>query len=229
MPKPLRIIQIALFLIVLVTGAAMVWLARRAPSPAGPAATPPPAVAARTEGMTIPEFTLIDQDGKLYTRDRLLGKLTVLDVVFTNCPLACPMMTEKMSAIADATLGTPVQFLSISIDPERDRPERLREYRKLHDITGLKADRWTHLTSDDGSDAVVRAIVEQGLKAALDEDPSRPIKAHDGSSMFNILHPTWFFLLDGRDGRDVLVLDIFQSSSDEDMMRLQERLRRELR
>lgn len=229
MPKPLRIIQVALFLIVLVSGAAMIWLASRAPSPAGPAATPPPAIAARTEGMTIPAFTLIDQDGKPYTRDRLLGKLTVLDVVFTNCPLACPMMTEKMSAIADATLGTPVQFLSISIDPERDRPERLREYRKIHDITGLKADRWTHLTSDDGSDAVVRAIVEQGLKAALDEDQSRPIKAHDGSSMFNILHPTWFFLLDGRDGRDVRVLDIFQSSSDEDMVRLQEQLRHELR
>lgn len=229
MPKSLRIIQVALILIVLVTGAAMLWLARRAPTPT-PASVPgAPAVAARTEGMTIPAFTLIDQDGKPYSRDRLLGKLTVLDVVFTNCPLACPMMTEKMSAIADATLGTPVQFLSISIDPERDRPERLREYRKLHDITGLKAERWTHLTSDDGSDGVVREIVEQGLKAALDEDPSRPIKAHDGSSMFNILHPTWFFLLDGREGREVRVLDIFQSSSDEDMLRLQEHIRRELR
>lgn len=224
MNKPLRVIQVLLFVVVLVTGLAMIWMSRRG---RGPIPEPSVNVAARdrTEGLSIPPFALIDQDGKPYAREQLLGKLTVLDVVFTNCPLACPMMTEKMSAIADATLGKPVQFVSISIDPRRDRPERLREYRKLHDISGVKAERWSHLTSESGSDEVVRTIVEQGLKAAMDEDKARPIKAHDGSDMYNILHPTWFFLLDGRDGRDVKVLDIFQSTDDEQMMRLQDELR----
>lgn len=221
MPRFLRIAQVVLIALVLLSGGAMVLLTRTRSSSSADFPAP-----VQDATFVIPPFQLIDQDGRAFTRDDLLGKISVLSVVFTNCPLACPTMTEKMSAVADAVVGSPIQFVSISIDPIRDRPERLREYRLLHGITGIKADRWRHLTSNDGSDAVVREIVENGLRAALEVDKSRPIRAHDGSEMFNVMHPTWFFVIDGRDGLNARVLELYQSSNDADMQRLTSDLRK---
>lgn len=174
----------------------------------------------RTRDLSVPDFNLVDQDEKPFTRRDFLGTLTIFYVGFTNCPLACPLMTEKAYGLSEQLAGLPVRLVSISVDPKRDTPKRLREYRRLHDIRGPKASRWTHATSADGADGYVKAIVEEGLHAAIEEDPYTLVDASDGSKMRNILHPTWFFLLDGRDGTSVKVLDMYQYSVDADLARL---------
>lgn len=238
MPRVLRLAILAVFALFIATG---LIIARRAlgPSPVSAEGTPVPAgskgaaapVSPHADSgrpniadlLSIPPFALVDHNGRRFTRDDLLGHITILDVVFTNCPLVCPTMTEKMHAMAEALADTPVRFVSISIDPNHDSPAALREYRKLHEITGEAADRWVHLTSPDGSSDYIKPIVQDGLKCALEEDRTLPIKASDGSDMFNILHPTWFFLLDARggDGKSIKVVDLYQSSSDDEMARLE--------
>jgi cytochrome oxidase Cu insertion factor (SCO1/SenC/PrrC family) len=238
MPKVMRLLIVAVLALFIATGIILVRQAgaRRsdaAPPPppaaaAGPVATPSDTARPSFDNLVIPEFSLIDHTGLPFSRKKLMGQVTIFDVVFTNCPLACPVMTEKMHALAEALSDTQVRFVSISIDPKRDTPARLREFRKIHDIDGLIATKWTHLTSEDGSRAYLKPIVEDGLKCAIEEDRSMPIKASDGTDMYNIRHPTWFFLLDGR-GDKLKVVDIYQSTSDDEMKRLEADARRLVR
>jgi len=224
MPRFLRVILPVVLGVFVMSGVAMVWLMRRGPELAGGSDAAAAALARPgLDHLSIPEFSLIDQDGKPFGRDNLKGHMTILDVVFTNCPLACPMMTEKMNALAESLADVPsIRFVSLYIDPQRDTPARIREYIELHDIKPETRARWFHLTDASGSDASARAIVEQGLKSVLEEDRSIPVVASDGTRMFNIRHPTWFFLL----GPDVKVRDIYQSSVDDEMVRLGREARR---
>lgn len=221
-PRPVRLAIVALLAVFIASGL-IVARRLRASAAAGPAAPVAGAGATRPDVsglLSIPPFSLVDQDGRPFTRDDLLGHVTVLDVFFTSCPLVCPGMTEKMHALAEALAGTPTRFVSVSIDPRHDTPAALREYRRVHDVAGDAADRWSHLTSADGSDAYVGPLVRDGLRCAVDPDPNLTIKAPDGTDMPNILHPAWFFLLDARDGRAVKVVGLYASGSDEEMNRL---------
>lgn len=167
-------------------------------------ARPPPTL------MFIPEFTLVDQDGRTVTRADLLGRVTVMDFIFTHCPFVCPILTEKMSDAASALRGTPVQFVSVSVDPERDTPEALRAYARLHEAD---TSRWRFLTGDK---AQIDAIVKDGLKFALVEDPNTPINLPDGGVISNIIHPSWLILV----GPDGDVFSFYRASDEEHMRQL---------
>jgi protein SCO1/2 len=135
----------------------------------------------------VPTFSLVDQEGAKFDRAQLAGKVWVADFVFTSCSLACPRLTEEMAKLQKLVAGNAdkVQLISISVDPERDTPERLKAY-----ATGFRADPrvWKFLTgpAKQIEDAVVNGF-KQGLSKDL--DPSE----QDG---FAILHGTRFVLVD---------------------------------
>lgn len=87
----------------------------------------------------IPDFKLEDRNGVEFDETFLDGKYTVVDFFYTSCPLICPGMSAVMRDIQFATEDTDIQLLSISIDPEVDTPEVLKNY-----ANGFKADpsRW---------------------------------------------------------------------------------------
>jgi protein SCO1 len=75
-------------------------------------------------------FVLQDQSGKPVTEAILRGKWSVVFFGFTYCPDVCP---TTLAALAQAqTLMGPkaerVQFVFVSLDPERDRPAQLKAY-----------------------------------------------------------------------------------------------------
>jgi protein SCO1/2 len=78
------------------------------------------------------DIPLIDQDGRemrLYS-DLMQGKVVVIDVMFTACTGACPIMNSTFAKIQDhlgERLGKDVVLLSISVDPARDTPAKLKE------------------------------------------------------------------------------------------------------
>lgn len=157
------------------------------------------------EGLRIPEFSLIDHNGKPFTRENLLGHVTIVDFFFTHCPTICPIMTETMAALTEALESTDVRFVSFSVDPRHDTPEVLREYAKIHDARLADVHprgQWWMVTDPSGKDDVVREIVEGGLKFLLEEDASVQVDAPNPDSpgetekMSNIVHPSWFVLLD---------------------------------
>ena len=73
---------------------------------------------------------LVGQDGRVRSRDDFKGRVTVLLFGFTHCPDLCPTALSNMAALLDQ-LGEDrdrVQIAFITVDPERDTPEVLRDY-----------------------------------------------------------------------------------------------------
>lgn len=105
-----------------------------------------------------PGFALIDQRGEPVSLAGLRGGPVVLDFVFTRCAGPCPILTGLLADVReglDADERVRVHFVSISLDPEHDTPERLREYAEARRID---TEGWSFLTGPrDEVDAVVRA------------------------------------------------------------------------
>ena len=76
----------------------------------------------------ISDFQLIDQNSKSFNRKDLAGKVWIADLIFTQCAGACPKMTAEMAGLQRELAGTPIQFLSISVDPAHDTPAMLKQY-----------------------------------------------------------------------------------------------------
>eukprot|EP00879_Flechtneria_rotunda_P004816 GHRR01005089.1.p1 GENE.GHRR01005089.1~~GHRR01005089.1.p1 ORF type:complete len:313 (+),score=96.78 GHRR01005089.1:264-1202(+) len=78
-------------------------------------------------------FSLVDQDGKTFTHENLLGKFSVLYFGFTHCPDICPDELEKLAAAVDLLEQKQqhhIQPVFISVDPKRDTPKAVKAYIK---------------------------------------------------------------------------------------------------
>lgn len=94
----------------------------------------------------IPEFTFTNQEGQPVGKAQMEGKITIVDFFFTSCPSICPVMSQEMERVYDMFRDEPnVQIFSISIDPEFDTPEILKEYADDHHA---QAGKWDFLTGD---------------------------------------------------------------------------------
>ena len=89
-----------------------------------------------SEKRTVPAFSFTNQEGKTITNKNYEGKVYVVEFFFTTCPSICPIMTDKMLVLQDAFFGNPeFGIASISITPEMDTPQILKEYAKNKGIT----------------------------------------------------------------------------------------------
>ena len=75
-------------------------------------------------------FSLVNQDGRRVTEKDFLGKYILVFFGFTYCPDVCPTELQVMSAALDelGTAGNDIQPVFVSIDPERDTPEVIKQY-----------------------------------------------------------------------------------------------------
>jgi len=116
-----------------------------------------------------PPFTLTSQDGKPVVLADLRGKAVAVTFIYTACPDVCPLLTQKMVDLQEALgadFGTRVVFVSISLDPEHDTPEVLKDYAQFW---GAKPG-WVFLT---GSPEAVRDVTRRyGVFFAKKEDGS---------------------------------------------------------
>jgi protein SCO1/2 len=90
-------------------------------------------------GDVLPDFALIDQDGKPVHTAQFKGKTVLITFIYTRCPLDdfCPKMSRNFAAIskslaADRALYDGTHMLSISFDPAYDKPSVLRAYGKAY-------------------------------------------------------------------------------------------------
>jgi cytochrome oxidase Cu insertion factor (SCO1/SenC/PrrC family) len=77
---------------------------------------------------SLPNVALIDQYGQSVAVASLRGKPVLFDFIYTSCPGPCQLLTQHMKLIADQLgpdLGPKVLFVSVTVDPDRDRPTRL--------------------------------------------------------------------------------------------------------
>ena len=95
---------------------------------------------------TVPDFSLIDQNGDSFTEKKLKGKVTILDFMFTNCTGPCPLMALNMSKLHKTFSDqSEVQFVSVTVDPIIDDQKKLKEYAMQ---IGGDDGRWYFLWSD---------------------------------------------------------------------------------
>ncbi len=78
-------------------------------------------------------FTLLDVDGKPFTKQEFLGHWTLVFFGFTNCPDICPTTLSTLNQVyeqmrGNADLFSRLQVLFVSVDPERDSSDILRSY-----------------------------------------------------------------------------------------------------
>lgn len=108
----------------------------------------------------VPDFEFVNQDGKTITNNSFKGKVYVVEFFFTTCPTICPIMNQKMLKIQDEFFGNPnFGIASISITPDIDTPEVLKNYAK---VNGIKHNHWYLLTGKQ--DDVVYSLANNGFK-----------------------------------------------------------------
>jgi len=93
-----------------------------------------------------PKFELINQDNQKISNATYRGKVFVIEFFFTSCPTICPKMNQSMLAIEKQFFGNPnFGIASISIDPEKDSPQVLKNHAKL---LGATSSNWHFLTGE---------------------------------------------------------------------------------
>lgn len=83
----------------------------------------------------LPEFSLIDQDGRPFTKTALQGHWSLVFPGFTHCPDVCPTTLAYLKSLHGelAKQGKPLNIVFLSVDPERDRPAQLAAYVRYFD------------------------------------------------------------------------------------------------
>lgn len=137
----------------------------------------------------VSNITLTNQLGNQVSLDNLKGKVIIADFFFTSCPMICPKLTRNMKKLQDAlkvkndtglTDSSFVQFLSFTVDPERDSATALKKYA---DRYGVNPDMWWMLT---GPKKTIYDFAINELKLA--------VPAENADS--NFIHTTRLVLLD---------------------------------
>lgn len=128
-------------------------------------------------GKEIPDFTLTNQDGKRISMKDFRGKALAITFIYRECPLPeyCIKISRNFSDLAnDLAINDEyrdkVALLSVSFDPDRDTPEKLREYGTGYLGSDTKAD-FNIWQLAVGTDKEVREMADFfGLRYERDEN-----------------------------------------------------------
>lgn len=98
-----------------------------------------------------PAFTLQELDGTAYNLSDSLGKVMLIEFMFTSCPDICPATTYNMVLLQDelkkqGRFGENVQFAAITFDPNSDTPEVFAAYAER---MGIDRSGWKLLRGDE--------------------------------------------------------------------------------
>lgn len=127
-------------------------------------------------------FVLTDQNGDTFSFSTLQGKVTLVFFGYTNCPDICPATLSDLQLVKQR-LGDRADKLAIvfiTVDPERDSPERLKRFVGLYDTTVIA------LTGQP--DALANVYQAYGAGAQRRETPgSALVYAMDHTSTITVI------------------------------------------
>lgn len=138
--------------------------------------------AAESTEIDLRNHMLVDQDGQelMFVSDVIGDNIVVMDFVYTTCTTICPVLSAIFTQVQGKLgeqVGDDVVLVSMSVDPIRDTPQRLKAYSAKH----RAGDSWLWLT---GAKPVVdEVLVGVGAYTTNFED-----------------HPTMVLIGDGRTG-----------------------------
>jgi protein SCO1/2 len=107
----------------------------------------------------IPAFSLVDQDGDLFTLENVKGNVWLADFIFTTCSGPCPIMTERMGMVQHDLLDIDkLKFVSFTVNPDYDTPEVLKKYAQRFDAD---VGSWSFVT---GKYEQIQELIVEGFK-----------------------------------------------------------------
>jgi protein SCO1/2 len=152
----------------------------------------------------VPDFTLVNRDGRTVRRADLAGAPWIADFVFTRCVSSCPLLSARLARLdGSLPLGSRIRLVSFSVDPAHDTPAVLERYARSF----AASNRWWFLTGDGEQ---VRRLSRQGFKLALEAG------AGGQGGTEPILHSTRFTLVDA----DGVIRGSYQALDPEALRRL---------
>ena len=160
---------------------------------------PPPVADILTEGQSVKDATLVDQDNAPRMFSSFKGHRLAITFIYTRCPLPefCPLMDKHFSSIQKTIKSTPaladVRLITVTLDPDFDRPAILKAHARRRDADPAI---WTFLTGDpmevnkfasqfglyvehNPQDAI---NITHNLRTAVIDPEGRLVAAHSGNS-----------------------------------------------
>lgn len=147
-----------------------------------------------------PTFSLVNQDDQPFSSEQLKGKAWIATLFFTTCPGPCPMMSNRLRKIQKSVDDPNVMLVSLSVDPEHDTPEKLKDYSR--NMTADPA-RWVFLTGKPEDVQKTADGLKLGFQPAAGEEA--------------ITHSTKFLLVD-KAGQ---VRGVYATDDDASMLQLE--------
>ncbi|MDB5223240.1 MAG: hypothetical protein JWN83_1907 [Chitinophagaceae bacterium] len=97
---------------------------------------------------TIGAFSFLDQDSVWVNQKFVEDKIHIANFIFTSCGSICPAMTRNMKIVSDSLMNLKdLVFLSYSVTPWIDKPDVLKKYKQVNEITNTN---WHFLTGAKG-------------------------------------------------------------------------------
>lgn len=123
-----------------------------------------------------------NQDGKTVHLKDFGGKINVAAMVFTSCRSACPRITADLQRIeteVQKKYPDEIGFLLISMDPDRDTPEKLKQFAADHQ---LDLSRWTLLTGNNDDVMEIANVLDVRFKKSVEN-------GIDHSNIIHVIDP----------------------------------------
>ncbi len=136
----------------------------------------------------VPDFSLLERSGRPLVLADLLGKIWIVNFMYTRCPDSCPIQSAQMKELQEEFHGArDLRLVSITVDPRRDSAAVLSKYARR-----FRADpeRWFFLTGE--REAIYR-LAQEGFHLAAAEIP----RAKREDSRATHAHSPRFVLVDG--------------------------------
>jgi protein SCO1/2 len=122
-------------------------------------------------GDAVPDFKLLNEDGRTIHLAQFKGKVVLLTFIYTRCPLVdyCPRMNKNFAEIdkslkGDAALYRQTHLLSISFDPKFDTPAILKRYGGIYNGGDTKEfTHWEFATTPEGELSAVEQFFDLGV------------------------------------------------------------------
>lgn len=139
----------------------------------------------------VPNVTLLNQDGKRVNIKALTesGKPVIVNFIYTTCTTICPVLSASFTNLRKG-LGPDidkVQFISISIDPEHDRPEQMKKY--LSRFTTQKG--WDFLTGSREDISKVLKVFDAYVTDKMAHEPIYLLRGPHSDEWVRIKGLTW--------------------------------------
>jgi protein SCO1 len=158
----------------------------------------------------IRDFTFTERSGRKVTKADLLGHPWLISFIFTRCAGPCPKVSGRMSDLQRLLAGTDVKLVTLTVDPDFDKPDVLNRYAQAF---GADPNRWLYLTGD-----------KTKTYRLINESFKMPVKENTGTDRepgYEVLHSLSILRVNEKG----VVVAKYNALDDADIVRLEHDLR----